>query len=83
MAFIRFLIGLFYKEENKLEKNLEEWNSYFEKGKLVLNAISGNFNNISGIDFRVGIDVASGQQLENAGVKIDHINILRKQKMKS
>ena len=29
MAFIRFLIGLFYKEENKLEKNLEEWNSYF------------------------------------------------------
>tara|TARA_R100001163_G_C4912416_1_gene96187 strand:+ start:341 stop:466 length:126 start_codon:yes stop_codon:yes gene_type:complete len=34
MAFIRFLIGLFYKEENNLEKNLEEWNSYFEKGKL-------------------------------------------------
>ena len=34
MAFIRFLINLFYKEENKLEKNLEEWNSYFEKGKL-------------------------------------------------
>ena len=26
MAFIRFLIGLFYKEENKLERNLEEWN---------------------------------------------------------
>lgn len=34
MAFIRFLIGLFYKEENKLERNLEEWNSCFEKGKL-------------------------------------------------
>tara|TARA_B100000902_G_scaffold322735_1_gene316173 strand:- start:570 stop:695 length:126 start_codon:yes stop_codon:yes gene_type:complete len=34
MDFIRFLIGLFYREENKLEKNLEEWNSYFEKGKL-------------------------------------------------
>ena len=34
MAFIRFLIGLFYKEENKLERNLEEWNRCFEKGKL-------------------------------------------------
>jgi|TARA_B100000035_G_scaffold291702_1_gene279749 hypothetical protein len=34
MAFIRFLINLFYKEENKLEENLKEWNSYFEKGKL-------------------------------------------------
>ncbi len=34
MAFIRFLISLFYREENKLERNLEEWNSYFEKGKL-------------------------------------------------
>tara|TARA_Y100001938_G_scaffold92555_1_gene126862 strand:- start:132 stop:257 length:126 start_codon:yes stop_codon:yes gene_type:complete len=34
MAFIRFLINLFYKEENELEKNLKEWDSYFEKGKL-------------------------------------------------
>ena len=25
---------LFYKEENELEKNLKEWDSYFEKGKL-------------------------------------------------
>ncbi len=41
--------------------NLDTGDIYFEKGKLVLNAISGNFNNISGIDFRVGIDVASGQ----------------------
>ena len=34
MAFISFLINLFYKEENKLEENLQEWDSYFEKGKL-------------------------------------------------
>ncbi len=34
MEIIRFLISLFWKEENKIEKNLEEWNSFFEKGKL-------------------------------------------------
>tara|TARA_B100000214_G_C23463098_1_gene399250 strand:+ start:71 stop:196 length:126 start_codon:yes stop_codon:yes gene_type:complete len=34
MAFIRFLINLFYKEENKLQENLQEWDSCFEKGKL-------------------------------------------------
>tara|TARA_R100000781_G_scaffold79187_1_gene49047 strand:- start:75 stop:200 length:126 start_codon:yes stop_codon:yes gene_type:complete len=34
MAFIRFLIGLFYKEENNIERNLKEWDQYFEKGRI-------------------------------------------------
>ena len=33
MALIRFIISWFYKD-NKLEKNLEEWDKNFVKGKL-------------------------------------------------
>jgi len=34
MAIIRFLISLFWREDNKIKKNLEEWDSYFVKGKI-------------------------------------------------
>ena len=41
--------------------NLDNGDIYFKKGKLVINASTGNFNNISGKDLRLGIDVASGK----------------------
>jgi len=34
MGIIRFLISLFTKSENKLEENLKNWDSNFERGKL-------------------------------------------------
>jgi|TARA_R110000824_G_scaffold219399_1_gene406279 hypothetical protein len=34
MALIRFILRWFFKEENNLNKNLEEWDENFVKGKL-------------------------------------------------
>ena len=33
MAIVRFILSWFYSD-NKLEENLKEWDSHFEKGKL-------------------------------------------------
>jgi hypothetical protein len=34
MAIIRWFLEFFGKSENKLEENIKEWESNFEKGKL-------------------------------------------------
>ena len=34
MAIVRWFIGLFWKDQNDLEKNLEDWDNNFVKGKL-------------------------------------------------
>ena len=41
--------------------SLEKGTIYFRQGQLLINAISGNFNEISGRDFRVNVDIASGK----------------------
>ena len=34
MAIVRWFINLFWKDQNDLEKNLEDWDNNFVKGKL-------------------------------------------------
>ena len=34
MAIVRWFINLFWKDQNDLEKNLEDWDNNFIKGKL-------------------------------------------------
>ena len=41
--------------------SLDKGTIYFEQGQLIINAITGNFNDISGRDFRVNVDIASGK----------------------
>ncbi len=41
--------------------SLDKGTIYFGQGQLLINATTGNFNDISGIDFRVNIDIASGK----------------------
>ena len=39
--------------------NLDKGAIYFEQGQLLINAATGNFNDISGRDFRVNVDIGS------------------------
>ena len=41
--------------------SLDKGTIYFGQGQLLINAIIGNFNDISGTDFRVNVDIASGK----------------------
>ena len=41
--------------------SLDKGTIYFGQGQLLINAITGNFNDISGRDFRVNVDIASGK----------------------
>ena len=41
--------------------SLDKGAIYFRQGQLLVNAITGNFNEISGRDFRVNVDIASGK----------------------
>jgi len=34
MAIVRWFINLFWKDQNDLEKNIEDWDDNFAKGKL-------------------------------------------------
>lgn len=34
MAIVKWFINLFWKEQNNLSKNLEDWDNNFVKGKL-------------------------------------------------
>tara|TARA_B100000900_G_scaffold240904_1_gene204861 strand:- start:301 stop:426 length:126 start_codon:yes stop_codon:yes gene_type:complete len=34
MAIVRWFINLFWKDQNNLTKNLEDWDNHFVKGKL-------------------------------------------------
>ena len=41
--------------------SLDKGAIYFRQGRLLINAITGNFNDISGRDFRINVDIASGK----------------------
>ena len=41
--------------------NLDTGAIYFEQGQLLINAATGNFNDISGRDFRINVDIGSGK----------------------
>ena len=41
--------------------SLDKGAIYFGQGQLLVNAITGNFNEISGRDFRINVDIASGE----------------------
>jgi len=34
MAIVRWFVNIFWKDHNDLEKNLEDWDNNFVKGKL-------------------------------------------------